>query len=48
MRPGHQQRAVTPGPDFEASRLGLGQRRGENVEGVQGNSGCWLGTWEEE
>lgn len=27
---------ITKGLDFEASRLGLGQRRGENVEEVQG------------
>lgn len=39
MSSGHQQRAVTQDLDFEASRLGPGQRRGENVEEVQGNSG---------
>lgn len=39
MRPGHQQRAVTQGLDFEAPALGLGQKRGENVEEAQGNSG---------
>lgn len=46
MRPGHPQGAVTQGLSFEASRLGLEQRGGENVEEEEGEAWAAGRSWE--